>query len=100
MKAAIDALKRASPNRPKSVIDALQAQVDAIDVKLAKKHDFDTASGPTLAKNFQENEGVQKLLRDKKGSAVISLNGKEAADLMSRRPSSVALRLDLRAPIR
>lgn len=66
-------------------ITKLQAQVDAIDVKLAQKMVADAGQGPTLVKSFRENESVQKILRDKKGHVVIDIKGDQIAELMSRK---------------
>jgi HK97 family phage major capsid protein len=63
----------------------LQTQIDAIDVKLAQKHLADVNAGPTLVKTIQENESVQRLLKDRSGKAVIQLKGRDVAELMSRK---------------
>jgi HK97 family phage major capsid protein len=61
----------------------LQTQVDALDVKLANRHIAEQGHGSTLIKTFQEDEGLQRLLRDRKGHAVITIKGRDVADLMS-----------------
>jgi HK97 family phage major capsid protein len=66
-------------------ITKLQTQVDAIDVKLAQKLIADQGQGSTLLKTFREDEGVQRLLKDRKGHAVVTIKGNDVADLMSRK---------------
>src|ERR1700723_1226456 len=68
-----------------TTIDALQKQVDAIDVKLAQRVIPDANAGPSLEKEIKENENVARLMRDKRGSAVISLSAKSAAELYERK---------------
>jgi HK97 family phage major capsid protein len=70
----------------KSTVQRLQQQVDAIDVKLAHKHiaeDFGT--GSTLLKTIQENESIHRILKDRRGTAYLSLKGREVAELMDRK---------------
>jgi HK97 family phage major capsid protein len=87
LKSAIDALRAGiAAAAPASTVQRLQAQVDAIDVKIATKHyadDFGTRS--TLLKNLQENESISRLLRDRRGAAVLHLKGSEYAELMDRK---------------
>jgi HK97 family phage major capsid protein len=69
----------------KANITKLQTQVDAMDVKLAQKMVADAGQGSTLVKTFQESEGVQRLLRDKKGHAFIQIKGNDMVELMNRK---------------
>lgn len=69
----------------KNNITKLQTQVDALDVKLAQRLIADQGQGPTLVKTFQENESVQRLLKDRSGKAVIQLKGRDIEELMSRK---------------
>jgi len=69
----------------KANLTKLQTQIDAIDVKLAQKHLADANAGPTLVKTIQENESVQRLLKDRSGKAVIQIKGREVAELMDRK---------------
>jgi HK97 family phage major capsid protein len=69
----------------KTTITKLQTQVDALDVKLAQKHVAEQGQSSTLYKTFEENEGIQRMLRDKKGHAVVSIKGRDIADLMDRK---------------
>jgi HK97 family phage major capsid protein len=71
-------------NETKDAIAAVQKQVDAIDLKLAAKHTADAPDKP-LADTFSENESVARLMKDKRGRAVITLDGKSASKLMERK---------------
>ena len=66
---------------------SVQAQVDAIDVQAGGealcRSSFGT--GSTLLKTIQENESIRRILRDKRGSAVLHLKGREYAELMDRK---------------
>lgn len=68
----------------KTQIEALQKQADALDAKLVTR---DIAAEPisTLDKEFKENENIARLMRDKRGSAVITLTGKSAQELFERK---------------
>ena len=68
----------------KTKIDALQKQVDAIDGKLAAHVPAgeDEDSFETQMKN---DAGVQRLLKDKRGNAVITFTGKTARTLFERK---------------
>jgi HK97 family phage major capsid protein len=64
----------------KAQIAKVQAQCDAIDVKLAEKH---VASQPeeTVSDFLQKHEGLQKLMKDKSGNCVIQFDAKQARQL-------------------
>jgi len=68
----------------KTKIDALQKQVDAIDGKLAANvpASEDEDSFETQMKN---DAGVQRLLKDKRGNAVITFTGKTSRALFERK---------------
>ena len=89
LKTALDALRAGiAAAAPASKLTQLQTQVDAIDAKIASKDfsGFGFASRPsTLLKTLQENEGIARLLRDKKGAAILHLKGDEVSDLMERK---------------
>jgi HK97 family phage major capsid protein len=73
---------------PASKLQALQSQVDAIDLKLATKMFGDSSFGSgaaNLLTNIQQNESVARILKDKRGTAVLHLKGNEYAELMSRK---------------
>jgi HK97 family phage major capsid protein len=86
LKSALDALRAGIAGAaPASKLQALQAQVDAIDVRLATKMFSDPSfgNGSTLLKTIQENESVQRILKDRRGTAVLHLKGRECTELMS-----------------
>jgi HK97 family phage major capsid protein len=88
LKSALDALRAGIAGAaPVSKLQALQTQVDAIDVRLATKMFSDPSfgNGSTLLKTIQENESVQRILKDRRGSAVLHLKGREYAELMDRK---------------
>lgn len=55
----------------KNAIDKLQKQVDAIDVKLAEKHN--AVSEKSLEEELKENEDIARLIRNRKGHACITV---------------------------
>ncbi len=65
-------------------INALQKQVDAIDVKMAEKH---AAAVPdkTFEETLRESESIQRLVKDRSGKAVLNLKGREVIDLLERK---------------
>lgn len=69
----------------KDTITKLQTQVDAMDVKLAQKLVADQGQGSTLIKTFREDDGIQRLLKEHKGHAVVTIKGNDIADLMERK---------------
>lgn len=69
----------------KDTITKLQTQVDAMDVKLAQKLTADQGQGSTLIKTFKEDDGIQRMLKDRKGHAVVTIKGQDVYDLMSRK---------------
>ena len=85
MKAALDALKSASAGKASvEVVAKLQQQVDALDVSLAQKH-YGGVQAPPLVELLKNNDDVAKLLRDRRGSATITLDGKTAASILQRK---------------
>ena len=88
LKSALDALRAGiAAAAPASKLIALQTQVDAIDAKVASRQygtsSFGTPS--TLVKNITENEGLARMLKDGRGTAVLHLKGSEVTDLMDRK---------------
>jgi hypothetical protein len=61
----------------------LQHQVDSIDLKLADKLGYD-AQPPAFLQKLQENEQIARLVRDKKGSAVLTIEGRDVAQLLRK----------------
>jgi HK97 family phage major capsid protein len=89
LKSALDALRAGiAAAAPASKLVALQAQVDAIDTKVANRQ-FGTSSfgtgGSTLLQTIKENEGIARLLKDRRGTAVLHLKGNEYRELMDRK---------------
>jgi HK97 family phage major capsid protein len=70
-----------------SQLDALQRQVDTIDKKIARKAYGDSSfdSGSALLQTVQNNESIHRMIKDKRGTAVLHLKGTEYAELMSRK---------------
>ncbi len=68
----------------KSKIDALQKQVDAVDVKLAEKHAA-AAPNKTIGEELKENEDMARLVRNGKGQAMHTFKGRNAEILMGRK---------------
>jgi len=64
--------------------NSLQKQVDAIDLATKQRLAGGVAQ-PSYADAFKESEDLQRVLRNRKGSAVIKLEGKSVADLMQRK---------------
>lgn len=62
----------------KTKIDALQKQVDAIDIKLAERHAQGQAE-ETLQEVLSKDESIAKIMRDKRGTAAIVLKGRHAS---------------------
>lgn len=75
-------LRGSMAEETKKTIDALQLQVDAIDVKLAGRH----GGGGDEIKSFhdvcKEDESVQRLMKDRRGVAVVNLKGRQVSDLL------------------
>jgi HK97 family phage major capsid protein len=90
LKSALDALKKSTSElAPASTIAKLQTQVDSLDVKLATRHIADSQA-PSFLEKLQENDQVARLIRDKKGSAVLTIEGKDVANLLQRKTTIVS----------
>jgi HK97 family phage major capsid protein len=89
LKAALTALREGiAAAAPAAKLSSLQAQVDAIDLKLASKIIGDSSFGSgaaSLLKSLQENESLARVLKDRRGSAVLHLKGAEVYELMNRK---------------
>lgn len=68
----------------KKQIEAIQKQLDAVDLKLAERHIQDSPP-TTLMDELKANESIAKVLRDKRGTGMITLTGKHAADMIERK---------------
>lgn len=71
----------------RETVTKMQTQLDHLDLKMATRLIGDSSFGSpsTLVKTITENEDVHRLLRDRRGRAVLNLKGAEVADLMSRK---------------
>ncbi len=69
----------------KETVEALQKQVDALDIKLADKHAQEVQQGSSLEKTIKECESLQRLMKDRRGSAVIQLKAPDIRELMERK---------------
>lgn len=78
-------LRGAMAEETKTKIDALQKQVDAVDVKLAEKHSAAARVGETIAEELKSNEDISRLIRDKKGIALHTFKGVNAEILLQRK---------------
>lgn len=68
----------------KEKVEKLQAQVDAIDSKLATRIAGATQPAESgFLKSVKESESLSRLMRDRKGSAVIALKGMDVFELMT-----------------
>ncbi len=63
--------------------DAMQRQLDAIDSKSQVRHGGIVTK--SLSDSLKENESLQRLMHDKRGTAIITLSGDEAAAVMERK---------------
>ncbi len=82
LKSALDALKSSIANlAPKDIITKLQAQVDAIDVKMATRLVGDMQA-PSLIDQLKSNDDVSRLLRDKKGTCILNFDAKTASQIL------------------
>ena len=70
--------------KTQSKITALQAQADAIDVKLAERKAADVPQ-PGVLEVLQANDSVNRLMKDRSGRAVITLEGKHVRELLGRK---------------
>jgi len=68
----------------KAKIEALQKQYDAMDAKLCQER-VRQDEGTSFEKELKENEGLSRLMHDKKGQAVIQLSSKGTRELLERK---------------
>jgi len=83
MKSVLDGIK----GSVETVVEqhkTLQQQVDALDVKLAGRHVAGPET-PEFAEQLKSNEGFQRLVHDRRGRAIITLTGKDAAAMLQRK---------------
>lgn len=65
-------------------ITAMQAQADAIDVKLAERRAAEVPQ-PGVLEVLQANDSVNRLMKDRGGRAVVTLEGKHVRELLGRK---------------
>ena len=65
-------------------ITALQTQSDAIDVRLAERKAAEVPQ-PGVLEVLQANDSVNRLMKDRGGRAVVTLEGKHVRELMGRK---------------
>jgi HK97 family phage major capsid protein len=70
--------------KTQSKITALQAQADAIDVRLAERKAAEVPQ-PGVLEVLQANDSVNRLMKDRGGRAVVTLEGKHVRELMGRK---------------
>jgi len=70
--------------KTQSKITALQAQADAIDVKLAERKAAEVPQ-PGVLEILQANDSVNRLMKDRGGRAVVTLEGKHVRELLGRK---------------
>ena len=69
----------------KTKIEAVQKQADAIDAKITAAVAGAPEEEDTLEAQMKSDPGVQRLLKDKRGNAVINFTGKTARSLFERK---------------
>ena len=69
----------------KTKIDAVQKQVDAIDVKLAGRLTAAEEAEDGFEEQMKNDASIQRLLKDKRGNAVVNFTGKSARELFERK---------------
>jgi HK97 family phage major capsid protein len=80
LKGSIDAITTAQEAK----FATLQRQVDAIDVRGSDRLNGDVQQ-PAFVEKLKSHEGFQRLLHDRRGSAILTLSGKDASDFMQRK---------------
>jgi HK97 family phage major capsid protein len=68
----------------KTKLEAIQKQVDAIDLKLVEKHNS-TVQEKSITEELKENEDVCRLMKNGKGHAIITFKGQNASRLWERK---------------
>jgi len=85
LKRALDALRKSvSELAPASTVAKLQQQVDALDIKMATRYIGDSQA-PGFVDTLKASEQFQRLLHDRRGSAILTLSGKDAAAVFERK---------------
>ncbi len=88
LKAYFDKAEKESKDRgtvteaTRTAVEALQKQVDAIDVKMAQQRIDEGPGVDLLEKEMKEDDSIMRLLKDKRGKAVLNLSSKQAKALL------------------
>ena len=83
-KSHFDNLKTMIAELPsKDAVTRIQAHVDLLDAKMQTRIVGDSSFGaPSLVEQLKSNEDVSRLLRDKKGTAILNFDAKTTASIM------------------
>jgi HK97 family phage major capsid protein len=76
---------KASTEEIKSSYGKLQRQVDAIDHKMSTVPAGGAEAQPSYAKALEESDEIQRILKNKRGSASIRFSGKYAHEILQRK---------------
>src|ERR1035437_3718127 len=68
----------------------LQRQVDGLDASLQERHVSGGMFGKSLQTILQENDSLSRLVQDRKGRAIITLSGADAAAALERKTTITA----------
>jgi HK97 family phage major capsid protein len=68
----------------------VQKQIDAIDLKLAGRIVADDGEYGSIGASLKENDSVRRLMQDKRGHAVIELNGKQVRQIFEQKTVTTA----------
>jgi HK97 family phage major capsid protein len=67
-----------------SRLDKIQTQLDLVDMKTQHKF-VGESQAPAFVEKLKENESFQRLLHDRRGKAILTLDGKDAAAMLQRK---------------
>jgi HK97 family phage major capsid protein len=85
VKALLDGITSSVATVVKDVKD-LRAQTDEIDLRTkAGGHIANYTAPQPMVERLKEHEGFQRLLHDRRGSAIITLSGKDAEQMLARK---------------
>jgi HK97 family phage major capsid protein len=85
VKALLDGITSSVATVVKDVRD-LRAQTDEIDLRTkAGGHIANYTATPTMLEKLKESEAFQRLLSDRRGSAIITLSGADAEQMLARK---------------
>jgi HK97 family phage major capsid protein len=73
----------------KATMEKLQAQLDAVDLKIVEQHRNSPVARKSIKDVLAENDDVNRMIRDKKGRAIFTLPAEQASELMSQKTTLV-----------